>query len=335
MLSGSSIMTFVCDASLPANPMSLPGKQSTEHTSALKKSPRFSPDKALLHDRSLPFPSSLFPTKVQSPFWGHFPHHDSNWFAIFWSRNDYQETRHRISQTIDTGNKRATTGNKQRIVLNGACLLVTRLALLVSYLLRNQNQSVGQYWQTLCALESSSFNWFRNAVAFVLLLNWKSIVNIFQSNFSFCLARICADSPLDWFCASARLQGLRPPADDTISAFLVKAVYKKLIVKVIYLSLWNFSEWTISGRFWRMFHKWRLSSDVAETNAPSLIRNWSWMTAGPVVEKLADEWCPKPPEDAYSKTRKDSQSKWIFNCIHQFIRYQLFISSILRLFWKL
>jgi hypothetical protein len=42
----------------------------------------------------------------------------------------------------------------------------------------------------------------------------------------------------------------------------------------------------MSGRFWRMFHKWRLSSDVADTKAPSLMRNWSWMTAGPVVENV-------------------------------------------------
>jgi hypothetical protein len=56
--------------------------------------------------------------------------------------------------------------------------------------------------------------------------------------------------------------------------------------RLVYLSLWNFREWTMSGRFWRMFHKWRLSSDVADTKAPSLIRNWSWMTAGPVVENV-------------------------------------------------
>ena len=59
------------------------------------------------------------------------------------------------------------------------------------------------------------------------------------------------------------------------------------------LSRWNLSEWTISGRFWRMFHKWRLSSEVAETRAPSLTRNCSWSTAGP--DPLDDNDPPPPP----------------------------------------
>ncbi len=54
------------------------------------------------------------------------------------------------------------------------------------------------------------------------------------------------------------------------------------------LSRWNLSEWTISGRFWRMFHKWMVSSAVAVISAPSLIRNWICSTAGPTV----------PPDDA-------------------------------------
>ena len=62
--------------------------------------------------------------------------------------------------------------------------------------------------------------------------------------------------------------------------------------KLADLSRWNLSEWTISGRFCRMFHKWRLSSEVADTRAPSLTRNCSWSTAGPDPEPLDDNGPP-------------------------------------------
>lgn len=41
-----------------------------------------------------------------------------------------------------------------------------------------------------------------------------------------------------------------------------------------------------------MFHRWIVSSDVAEMRAPSLTRNWSWSTAGPDVVKL-EPWVNK------------------------------------------
>ena len=45
------------------------------------------------------------------------------------------------------------------------------------------------------------------------------------------------------------------------------------------LSLWNLRLCTTCGIFCRKFHRCRVSSAVAETNAPSLIRNCNCITA--------------------------------------------------------
>lgn len=45
------------------------------------------------------------------------------------------------------------------------------------------------------------------------------------------------------------------------------------------LSLWNLRLCTTCGIFWRKFHKCKVSSSVADTNAPSLMRNCNRSTA--------------------------------------------------------
>lgn len=46
-----------------------------------------------------------------------------------------------------------------------------------------------------------------------------------------------------------------------------------------YLSLWNFKLCTTCGLFWRKFHWCSVSSAVTVISAPSLTRNWMWVTA--------------------------------------------------------
>lgn len=46
-----------------------------------------------------------------------------------------------------------------------------------------------------------------------------------------------------------------------------------------YFSFWNFKLCTTWGTFCLKFHKWSVSSAVADIRAPSLTRNWRWRTA--------------------------------------------------------
>lgn len=54
---------------------------------------------------------------------------------------------------------------------------------------------------------------------------------------------------------------------------------KKIKKKRTDLSRWNFRLCTTCGIFWRKFHRWRVSSVVAEIRAPSLIKNCNCITA--------------------------------------------------------